>query len=49
MASLSPMLSHPALPKNDGSWIGSMDGTGMILGDVLSPVSDERDWEAARD
>lgn len=35
-------------PKNDGSWIGSMKGTGMILGDVVSPVSDESDWTAAQ-
>ena len=39
----------PAPPKNDGSWIGSMKGTGKILGDIVSPVSDESEWEAAQD
>ncbi len=39
----------PAVRKNDSSWIGSMKGTGMILGDIVSPVSDESDWEAAQD
>jgi prevent-host-death family protein len=39
----------PAPPKNDGSWIGSMRGTMEILGDIVSPVMDESDWEAAQD
>ena len=39
----------PAPPKNDGSWIGSMKGTMEILGDIVSPVMDESDWEAAQD
>jgi len=39
----------PAPPKNDGSWIGSMKGTGEILGDIVTPVSDESEWEAAQD
>jgi len=26
-----------------------MKGTGKILGDIVSPVSDESDWEAAQD
>jgi len=39
----------PAPPKNDGSWIGSMKGTMEILGDIVSPVMDESDWEATQD
>jgi len=39
----------PAPPKNDGSWLGSMRGTMEILGDIVSPVMDENDWEAAQD
>lgn len=39
----------PAPPKNDGSWIGSMKGKMEILGDIVSPVMDENDWEAAQD
>jgi prevent-host-death family protein len=39
----------PAPPQNDGSWIGSMRGTGKILGDIVSPVMDDSDWEAAQD
>ena len=26
-------------------WLGSMAGTGRIVGDIVSPASDEQDWE----
>ena len=35
--------------KKPGDWIGSMKGTAEILGDIMSPVSQEADWEAAQD
>ena len=35
--------------KEPGDWIGSMKGTAEILGDIMSPVSQEADWEAAQD
>lgn len=38
----------PAPPKNDGSWIGSMEGTARIIGDIVGPISSEDDWEAGR-
>jgi prevent-host-death family protein len=28
--------------------LGSMTGTGQIVGDIVSPASDETDWEALR-
>jgi len=34
------------LPK---SWLGSMAGSVQILGDIISPVTDESEWEAMRD
>jgi prevent-host-death family protein len=34
----------PAKPK--GTWVGTMVGTGRIVGDIVSPASDEEDWEA---
>jgi prevent-host-death family protein len=37
--------SAPAPPK---SWIGSMAGTAQLVGDIVSPVSEESDWEAGR-
>jgi prevent-host-death family protein len=39
----------PAPPKAQGSWIGSMVGTGQILGDIVAPSSAESDWEVLRD
>lgn len=38
----------PIEPKRDG-WIASMVGTGLIVGDIVSPAGDEEDWEALRD
>lgn len=30
-------------------WIGSMKDTMKILGDIVSPAGDEKDWEVLRD
>jgi len=35
-------------PAKKKSWIGSMVGTGRIVGDIISPASDEDDWEVLR-
>ena len=32
-----------------GDWLGSMADTMEILGDIVSPVIEETDWEALRD
>jgi prevent-host-death family protein len=37
-----------SVPPRPKSWIGSMAGTGKIVGDIVSPISKKRDWEAAR-
>ncbi len=40
----------PPSPLEDRSaWIGSMKGRMEILGDIISPASDEGEWEALRD
>jgi prevent-host-death family protein len=39
----------PLHPFRDRSWIGSMKGKMKILGDIVSPASDESDWEVLRD
>ena len=36
-------ISEPA------DWMGSMEDTIEILGDIVSPVNDEDDWEVLRD
>ena len=35
--------------KKPDNWIGSMKGSMKILGDIMSPVCEEGDWEAAQD
>ncbi len=35
----------PEKPKRS---LGSMQGTARILGDIISPSSDEEDWEVLR-
>jgi prevent-host-death family protein len=40
----------PPSPVVDRSaWIGSMKGRMEILGDIISPATDEDEWEALRD
>jgi antitoxin (DNA-binding transcriptional repressor) of toxin-antitoxin stability system len=29
-------------------WLGDLKGTARILGDIVSPASDEHDWDALR-
>jgi prevent-host-death family protein len=38
----------PSAEVVSGSWIGSMQDSMKILGDIVSPASDESDWEALR-
>jgi len=30
------------------AWIGSFQSRGRVLGDIVSPVVDEKDWEVLR-
>ena len=39
----------PSPESKSGQWIGSMRDQIKILGDIVSPASDEKDWEALRD
>ena len=39
----------PAPATRPGPWLGSFATTGKIVGDIVSPASDERDWEALAD
>ncbi|HTP88695.1 MAG TPA: hypothetical protein VMJ34_17195 [Bryobacteraceae bacterium] len=38
----------PSAPAKPGSWLGSMAGSGEILGDIISPTTEESDWDALR-
>ena len=39
----------PSAVEDRASWIGSMQGSGETLGDIISPATDEDDWEVLRD
>jgi prevent-host-death family protein len=36
----------PTMKPVKKQWMGSMAGTGRIVGDIVSPASDEKDWDA---
>ncbi|HEX6794508.1 MAG TPA: type II toxin-antitoxin system Phd/YefM family antitoxin [Casimicrobiaceae bacterium] len=38
----------PSRPVGKVGWIGSMEGTAMTVGDIVSPVVDPDEWEALR-
>ncbi len=38
----------PSTSERPKHWVGSLASTGEINGDIVSPVSDEKDWEALR-
>jgi prevent-host-death family protein len=39
----------PRMEVDRKEWIASMQGSGETLGDIISPASDEDDWEVLRD
>ncbi len=39
----------PTLSGQPADWLGSLADTMEILGDIVSPVIEETDWEALRD
>ena len=38
----------PSPHKSPANWLGCMARTARIVGDIVSPFSDESDWEAVR-
>jgi prevent-host-death family protein len=38
------LIEPPPLPEDKAHWLGSFKNTGKILGDILSPVTEEKDW-----
>lgn len=39
----------PSSEAGGADWIGSMKDTIKIMGDIVSPANDEKDWEVLRD
>jgi prevent-host-death family protein len=42
-------ISPPPAPAPSPEWVGSLRGTVRIIGDIVSPVTDESEWEMLRD
>lgn len=41
-------VAPPSVPDRPAGWLGSLAGTGRIAGDIVSPATDEQDWDALR-
>lgn len=41
---VAEVVPPPPTPKTE-DWLGSMAGTGRIVGDIIGPSSEESDWE----
>ena len=39
----------PSPVKERGEWLGRMQGTARIAGDIVGPVTGSSDWEVLRD
>lgn len=39
------MVIPPPVPDKPMSWLGTFKSTGRIEGDIVSPVTDEKDWK----
>jgi prevent-host-death family protein len=39
------LITPPPAPNRPASWLGSFQGKGQIVGDIMSPASDETQWE----
>ena len=38
----------PSVPPPPTGWLGSLAGTGRIVGDIVSPATDDREWDVLR-
>jgi antitoxin (DNA-binding transcriptional repressor) of toxin-antitoxin stability system len=41
-------VAPPPVAERPAVWLGALAGTGRIRGDIVSPASDARDWDALR-
>jgi len=41
---VAEVVPPPPAPRPD-DWLGSLAGTGRIVGDIIRPAADESDWE----
>ena len=41
-------VGPPPTPPRPEHWIGALQSTGRIKGDIVSPAADEQDWDVLR-
>ena len=41
-------IAPPPIPERPADWLGAMAGSGRVVGDIVSPAAEERDWDALR-
>ena len=41
-------VNPPSPPKAASGWLGSLQATGKIVGDIVSPAAAADDWDALR-
>jgi len=39
------LITPPPQPEKPASWLGAFQNRGKIIGDIISPALDEKDWE----
>ncbi|MBN1947893.1 MAG: type II toxin-antitoxin system Phd/YefM family antitoxin [Bradymonadales bacterium] len=39
------IISPPYPAQDSSTWVGSLVGTGRIVGDIISPAGNQEDWE----
>ena len=39
------LITPPPQPEIPASWLGAFQNSGKIMGDIISPALDEKDWE----
>jgi prevent-host-death family protein len=39
----------PSIQERRADWSGAMAGTGRIIGDIVSPATDEDEWDVLRE
>lgn len=42
------LVGPPPEPERPASWLGTFQASGRIVGDIVSPASDEREWDALK-
>jgi len=42
------LVTKPPVPEKKESWLGKFKNDGVIVGDILGPVIDEKEWDVLK-